>query len=145
MKVFGAWLAQQFLAVAGPLACIVVVDAVLSRMSVPVGALERVLFWTIGAPLGYLGYLVGRAFPGAARSGRWVWILPVAFFVSVLAWSLAEFPLRRALSEVFSPKPPGGLVLAFVVVPAWWCCCYSAGIHLAARRKRPGQSKARIG
>src|SRR5690242_17612930 len=60
--------------------------------------------WSIGLPL---GFAVQRLFPGAASTGRWVWILPCVVFAGFFLHDAVVLSFGTAVAEFFKPGPDG--------------------------------------
>lgn len=90
----------------------------------------------VGSGLG-LAFLLGRLsrskLPRFVLSGRWVWLLPSAFFVAALVSSALHSRLERDLSEFLFPRNGGEGLWAVVVFsyPSLGCVGYSLGIGFA--------------
>src|SRR6266852_4807729 len=115
---FLSWLIQQIVAVAIPsiLALIMagpITDELDRGYGFPLGTLGKVLWYSVfvcGIGL-YLALIVYRLLPRAAVEGRWVWVVPLSFFLLAFIVNALMSSFTHALSTFFYPGPNG---------EAWW-------------------------
>lgn len=140
MKYLASWFFQSWLAWLTPLAFGGVLGTFLTgSKGRTVNTLLSLMEWSVLSLCGaLLGFLVGHLFPGEARTGSKVWVLPVIFFACSLVYDLTQLPLGSALAEffTFSGRGPCCLAANFITYPVWSCCCYSAAIRRSAKDKR---------
>lgn len=140
---FASWLVQQIAALvlppiaalftAGPLA-----QHIADGPGYPLGPIGKALWytffvWGIGF---YLGLLAYRLVPRAATTGRWVWVLPVAFFAFAFLSDTFRHSLPYAITEFINPGPNGEAwwALMGITYPACSAALYSLGIYFASRK-----------
>ena len=78
---------------------------------------------------------------GATVEGRWVWIIPVALLVAVLASE--GYRNIREVKHMFYVGPgegEAGWVLLLLTLPTWSCCCYSLTMSLWRRHHNGKQA-----
>jgi hypothetical protein len=90
---------------------------------------------------GFAGLLQARVvdakWRGAARTGKWVWVLPALSWSHDVLLPRQNMPLSTRVAEMFRPSGGGeGLPLALLTIPTLACICYSIQMFLAARQRR---------
>ncbi len=80
-----------------------------------------------------LGLAAQRLYPTFARSGKWIWILPMVTVCFMFWQDLREFPLHQVVSEFLGIWSSGesGLAGVLFTFPAWSSLSYSLAIYLA--------------
>ncbi len=142
---FVAWLTQQIASVAIPsiLALITggpIADYFDQGFGFPLGIAGKVIWyaffvWGIGF---YLALLVHRFFPRASKEGRWVWVVPIFFFLLAFIGDAFMSSFQHALSAFFYPGPNGEAWWALMVItyPTCQAVLYSLGMFLIAHKAR---------
>ena len=138
-----SFLAQQVLAVWGPLLCCFVLAIIIDGHGFSDENSSDAVFGYvfIGACAFGLACVVQRFFPDDVRPGRWVWVLPACWFVLGFA---SELPLMRTahplldnLRRYFHPtRKDLPLALVMFTCPMWACCCYASVMMVSAKRTR---------
>jgi len=87
-----------------------------------------------------LGLVIQRVVPSAARTGRWVWLLPVSVMLLAILWDFIDFGPRVGLTGYFFCAHPGRdetcVVRDLLTYPTWSAAWYSGGMALSAIRER---------
>jgi hypothetical protein len=106
----------------------------------PLGIVGKLIWyvffvWGIGF---YLALMVHRFFPRAAKEGRWVWVVPMSFFLLAFIRDALMSSLPHVLTEFFYPGPNGesGWALMLITYPTCAAILYSLGMFYASRRRR---------
>ena len=139
---FMGWLVQQFAAIMVPVAwALITVEFPVNLgqwFGYPVGNIFEVLWyavfvWGIGF---FLALLVYRFSPRAAVEGRWVWVVPMFFFLLAFIGVALLSSLRHALSQFFWPESVSEDWWAFATYPTCSATLYSLAMFFASRRTR---------
>ena len=142
---FLAWLAQQIVAIVVPtlLAGFTagsIAQDIEEGPGYPLGIVGKLIWYAFFVWGGgfYLALLVHRFFPRAAKEGRWVWVVPMFFFLLAFIGDALMSSLPHVLTEFFHPGPNGeaGWALMLITYPTCAAGLYSLGMFLASRRDR---------
>jgi hypothetical protein len=145
---FLPWLAQQIAAPFVPLMWALLtanVPPALARYAgsytgqPPEIAIEVLWSFVIGWGLAFaLALAVRYVFPGASRSGKWVWVLPLLILTAGFIWECTLFPFRQAIKDAFYYGSAGEASLGFSLItfPTCSCIVYSLAMYLAEKKAR---------
>jgi hypothetical protein len=94
---------------------------------------DEVGMWGIGF---FLGTAVHKVFPRAARTGRWVWALPMFMWLVFFIGDLIHFSFAHVVTEFFFGTGEDGWGAILATLPTCSCILYSAAMALAAAHLR---------
>ena len=94
---------------------------------------DEVGMWGVGF---FLGLAMHKVFPRAARTGRWVWFLPVFVSLVFFIGDWIHFSFAYVVSEFFSGTGEDGWGVIFDTLPTCSCILYSIAMALAAAHLR---------
>jgi hypothetical protein len=81
------------------------------------------------------GMSAAKVWPTLARSGRWIWTVPVFFLLAeLLVEAFRPPPYNRFPSEAFYSGANEGLTVFLITLPAFAYSGYSLAMFLASRR-----------
>ena len=82
------------------------------------------------------GMTVARFLPGAARSGRWVWVPPVTLFAVAFVLDSVQSSVREAMESCCFGTGKNGMGVFFLTCPTLTCIAYSIALATLAAHPR---------